>query len=77
MLSFLVRVGYFHRPFREYLTNIIAPPPIHASSFKKLQEWIGLPSASFLIGDYSIIVASCIKWLGTIADGTAWVTEME
>jgi hypothetical protein len=76
-LYFLVGVGYFHRPFRECLTNIVAPPPIHASLFKKLREWIGLLCASLLLGIHAIIVASCVKWLGTIADGTTWVTEME
>ena len=33
--------------------------------------------ASLLLGIHAIIVASCVKWLGTIADGTTWVTEME
>jgi len=35
-LSFLVGVGYFHRPFREYLTTIV--PPNSDSSIKKLRE---------------------------------------
>ena len=33
--------------------------------------------APLLLGIHSIIVVSCINWLGTITDMTAWVTEME